>query len=207
MALDTYANLKTTVRKWTRRNDIDTFIDDVIDICEAEIYGNEVEPLNVRELEERATAVASTSSRYVALPTRYLSMRRLNITTTNTTEVEQRAPGALIIKTGSGRPRYFSATSQIEFDKQPDAAYALEMLYFKKPAALSSSNTTNDILTNYPNIYLHGCAWAAFDFAGEELKADARYKMFISAIKGANKKDRKARFGPAPVMATARSTP
>ena len=207
MALDTFANLKTAVRNWTRRNDIDEFIVDVIDICETEIYANPVEPLAVRELETRATAVASTSSRFIELPTGYLAMRRLQITTTFRSNVEQRAPSALVIRTGSGRPRYCSISSQIEFDRQPDSAYALEMFYYKRPTVLSDANTTNTVLTNYPNIYLHGCAWAAYDFAGEEVKADARYKMFMAAIQGANKKDRKARFGPAPVMASTRLTP
>jgi len=207
MSLDNYSNLKTAVRKWTRRNDIDTFIDDIIDIVEVEIYGNEIEPLSVRELETRATAVASTSSRYVAFPTRYLSMRELMITTTSSSTVEQRSPSAMVVRTHSGRPKYFTSTSQIEFDRQPDSAYALQMAYYKKPTALSSANTTNTILTNYPNIYLHGCAWAVFDFAGEEEKAALRRGMFLNAIRGANKKDRKARHGPAPVMGTQRMTP
>jgi len=207
MAFSNYEELKVAARNWTRRNDIDRFIDDVIDIVETEIYANEIEPLSVRELETRATAVTVDGSRYVALPAGYLSMRRLQITNTNNTDLEIRTPEALIIKQDSGRPRYFSATSQIEFDRVPDAIYDLEMLYYKRPDALSSSNTTNAILTAYPNIYLHGCMWATYDFAGEEARTAQRYTRFISAIKGANKKDRRARFGSAPVMATERSTP
>jgi len=207
MAFSTYGELKTLIRTWSRINNVASVVDDIIDLCEAEIFGNEEQGLEVRELETRATAVASTTSRFVELPARFLKMRRLNITTGHFSEVYQKAPGALVIQTGSARPTYFSAASQIEFDIQPDSAYALEMLYFKRTTALDDTNTTNTVLTNYPNIYLQGCLWAAFDFSGEEIKAAERQKAFFGAIRGANKKDQKGRHGPAPVQATDRSTP
>lgn len=207
MALGTYDELKTLLLNWSRITNIALVVDDVIDLAEAEIFGNEAEGLLVRELETRATAVTSTTTRFVELPVRFLNMRRLNITTSNITEVEQRSPSALVIKTGSNRPKYFSAASQIEFDVQPDSAYDLEMLYFKRTTALDDTNTTNTVLTNYPNIYLQGCLWAAFDFSGEEIKAAERRQSFLAAIRGANKKDRKGRHGPAPVQATDRMTP
>jgi len=81
------------------------------------------------------------------------------------------------------------------------------MLYFKRTTALDDTNTTNTVLTNYPNIYLQGCLWAAYDFSGEEIKAAERRQSFLAAIRGANKKDQKGRHGPAPVQATDRSTP
>jgi len=207
MAISTYQELKTLILTWTRITNIDSVVDDVIDMCESQIFGNESEGLLVRELETRATAVTSTSNRFVELPVRFLKMRRLNITTTNVSEVYQKAPGALVIQTGSARPTYFSAASQIEFDIQPDSAYDLEMLYFKRTTALSDTDTTNTVLTNYPDIYLQGCLWWAYDFSGEEIKAAERQKAFYAAIRGANKKDVKGRHGPGPVQATDRSTP
>ncbi len=207
MAFSTYGELKTLLLTWSRITNIAIVVDDVIDLCEAEIFGNQREGLEVRELETRATAVTSTTSRFVGLPVRFLSMRRLNITTSSFREVEQRSPSSLVIRTGSERPKYFSAASQIEFDIQPDSAYDLEMLYFKRTTALDDTNTTNTVLTNYPNIYLQGCMWWAYDFAAEEIKAAERKEAFLAAIVGANKKDRKGRHGPAPVMATDRSTP
>jgi len=194
MSLGNYAELKVAAQKWSHRNDTQEIVEDAITLCESEIYGNMGALLKVRELETRATATADTSSRYIALPDNYLSMRRLQINATSTTDIRQRTPEALKIRSGSGLPRYFATTSQLEFDITPDSAYTLEMLYYKRPAALSAAADTNDILTNYPNIYLYGTVWAVFKYSGEEDKATEWYGSFLGAIRGANKQDRRGRF-------------
>ncbi len=208
MSLDTYANLKTTIQNWSRRNDIPAHVDDVIDLCEAEIYNNSQSPLKVREMEVRATATAPTSDRYIALPTGFLEMRRLSlITGGQDIDIVHTTPESMRINEAAGRPDYFTVTSQIEFDRIPDSAYTLEMLYYKKPTALSSSNTTNDVLTNYPNVYLWGCRWATYVYAGEDEKAEMDYQRFVRAIKGANKQSKAGRFGPSPARRSERMTP
>ena len=208
MALNNYANLKTAVIEWSKRDDALSLVDDFIDLAESEMYANDVEPLQIREMEARATASTSTSDRYLALPTGFQSMRRLMLSLSGRDcDVRAVAPDQLRIYGDSGIPRYFAVTSQIEFDRVSDSAYTVDMQYYKKIDALSSSNTTNDILTNYPQIYLHGCLWALRTWSLEEEKAEYHYTKFIRAIKGANKKSNKGRYGPAPFMRIEGATP
>ena len=90
--------------------------------------------------------------------------------------------------------------NQIQFDRTPDAEYTLEIQYYKKATALSSVNLTNEILTNHPSIYLFGALAALFSYSLDTEQQMKYTQMFISAIKGANKADKKGRYGPAPSM-------
>ncbi len=208
MALNNYSNLKTAVVEWSKRSDALSLIDDFIDLAESEMYANSVEPLLIREMEARATSSTSTSDRYLALPTGFQSMRRLKLNLSGyDCDIKSVAPDQLRIYGDSGQPRFFAVTSQIEFDRVPDSAYTVDIQYYKSLDGLSSSNTTNDILTNYPQIYLHGCLWALRTWSLEEEKAEYHYGKFIAAIRGANKKSNKGRYGSAPFMRIEGATP
>lgn len=208
MSLDTYANLKLEIIDWSKRDDMDLRIDTFIDLAESEMYANAVEPLRIRDGETRATATVPTDSRFVALPTGYNEMRRLRLTDApNNWDISYRTPEQMVIEVASGRPRYFTVTSQIEFERVPDSAYTLEMQYHADFTPLSASNTSNVVLTNHPTIYLFGALWALHTWTEEPEEAARYYTQFIAAIKGANKKDKKGRYGPAPVMRVEGSTP
>ena len=101
----------------------------------------------------------------------------------------------------TGRPRFFTVIgNEIQLDRVPDSAYTLEVQYFRKATPLSDTNLTNDILTNHPSIYLFGALTALFSYS-QDTEQHLKYnEMFISAIKGANKADKKGRYGPAPAM-------
>lgn len=201
MALDTYSNLKIAIQKWTRRNDIDAHVDDVIDLCETEIYSNDQQILFLRSFETRSTASTSTTSRFLALPDDYIGFRQIRLVLADSfPDLIYKSPEQLFVLDRTGMPVHFTVTSQIEFDRVSDVVYTCEVSYYKKPTALSSSNQTNDVLTNHPNIYLFGCQWATYIYASEEQKAELAYARFIKAIVGANERDEFGRYGPAPVM-------
>lgn len=208
MALDSYDNFKAAVIRFTGRNDIADVIDDALSIADAQIYANDVQPLRIREMETRATATASTSSRFLALPDGFLKMRRLKLQLAlGDHDVRYMAPEQLEVDGDSGMPRFFTVTSELEFERTPDSAYTLEMQYFKRLTVISDANQTNDILTNYPNIYLFGVMYVLKQFEADEQLAQYYYGEFINAIAGANKQDRRGRYGPAPVQRIERSTP
>ena len=207
MSFSTYEELKTHIQTWAHRDDIPH--DEIIQLCEVDMFSanNDHPALMVREMETRATASADTSSRYLALPDGFLHMRRLRIDGSPPTDVQHASPEALQIKEGQDRPRYFTTTSQLEFDITPDSTYTLEMLYYKQPTGLSSSNTTNIILTNYPNIYSFGCQWAIKMYSSEPELSQFWYQQFSRAIRGANRTDRRARYSAVAVMRPEGATP
>lgn len=201
MSLDTFNNLKIEIIEWSHRSDLDGRIDSFINLAEVEMYSNPTKTLKVRSGETLVSSAASTSSRFLALPSGFLEMRRLRINTdTGFLRLTYRTPEQLGSSDGPGRPRFFTVTDQIEFDTIPDEAYAVEFQYLAEFTALSTSNQTNPVLTLEPNIYLFGALKQAFAYAHDTEEALKYHVMFMDAIKGANKKYNAGRYGQSPVM-------
>ena len=209
MSLDTYANLKLEIIDWSHRGDMDLKIDTFIDLAESEMYANTVEPLQVRDQETLAAFSTNTSDRFAALPTGYQSSRKLRIQIVNgeSLELRYRTPSQLNLISDTGLPLFFTITDQIEFDRVSDQVYSGEIQYYADFTALSDSNTTNFVLTDYPTIYLFGAMWALKTHVNEPQAAAGYYQQFINAIRGANNKSKIGRYGPAPVMRVEGSTP
>jgi len=208
MALDTYTNLKAAIKAQSTRTEMsDAEIDDFIAMAEADMYSN-VDPIRIRDMESRQTASLSASSRFLALPDSFLEMRRLKLNLSlGDQDVRFMAPDQMNLDGTSGIPAFYSVTSQLEFNRVPDSAYTIEMQLYKKLTALSSSNETNAILTNYPTIYLFGALWGLWLMAQEEEKAEFYYSKFTQAIKGANTGDKAGKYGSAPFIRIEGSTP
>ena len=214
MALDTFANLKAYLRSQSTRSEMsDGNLDDFILQAERAMYANPVAMIKVRGEETRSTALLSTSSRFLALPTSYLSMRRMIVRLDVGTTAERdldilfQAPDQMQVLDADGVPNFFTVTSQLEFNRLPLVADTVEMQYFKSLTDLSSSNTSNDILTNFPDVYVFGCLRYLWLFAQEEEKAEFYKGQFYEAIRGANKKDRSGRYGSSPRMRIEGATP
>jgi hypothetical protein len=146
--------------------------------------------------------------RFVTLPSGFIEARRVKLTVGESfVYLEQKTPFNMRYKTGSGIPSAFTITDTLELDIVPAGQYELEMTYFGDLEPLSATNTTNVILTKHHTIYLYGCLQALHLWARNEQLADYYYRLFIGAIKGANKRARLGRYGPAPQMRVTSSTP
>ncbi len=202
MSLTTYLGLKDSIESWSHRNDVANRLDDFIDLAESEMYRH----LRIRDMETRTTA--TTSGRYLALPTGFLEMRRVRlISGAQYFELLYSTPEGMYISQDSGIPGIYTITSQLEFDRSPDSAYTIEWQYYASLSALSAGSPTNAILTRFPNIYLFGSLWALYLWALQEDKAEYYYGKFMQAIQTANREDSKGRHGPAPAMRYGGPTP
>lgn len=74
-------------------------------------------------------------------------------------------------RSGTGRPIFFTINDNIEFDVSPDSAYSYEFTYYPKVSSLSATNTTNVVLTDYPDVYLHGCLYQLAMYTRDETGA------------------------------------
>lgn len=206
MALDTFDNLKIEIIDWAHRNDLDLKIPVFIQMAEQAMFANDTEVLKVRGSETRSEASATT--KYLALPDDFNSMRSVRIITdAGHNELLFKAPEQLDRRSGTGKPTQFTVTSQIEFDITPDQAYTVEIQYHAQPTPLSTANQSNEVLAKFPNIYLFGALSALFIHANDEIEAAKYSQLFTSAIKGANKNQKQGRYGPAPSMTLEGPTP
>jgi len=212
MSLGNFNDLVKSIITWSHRKDLGVLIPDFITLAETEMFANDDEVLEIRDDEKTATLTAigtpPNESRFITLPTDFISQRSLKITNQDDqTNLRYRSPTALRIHPDTGTPTQFTITSQIELDIVPDQDYTLTMKYFAKPAPLTASNQTNSILLSDPNIYLYGALHQVFVFTEDDNEAVKYFNKFNSAIRGANDRARKGRFGPAPAMKVLGSTP
>jgi hypothetical protein len=212
MALDTYDNLVKSITTWSHRKDLGVLIPDFIRLAEVAMFSNDDEVLELRDDERTASAIAvgtpPNESRFVALPDDYVSQRDFKILVQDDLfNLIYRSPTALIVRSGTGTPCRFTVTDQVELDIVPDQDYTLTMKYQSKPLPLSTTNQTNTILTEEPNIYLYGALHQAFVYSEDDNEAVKYLGKFQDAIRGANDKIKKGRYGPAPSMKVLSSTP
>lgn len=216
MALDTFTGLVDAVVRWSRRKDEDaTTIQDFITLAEEEIYNNVASPLRTRSMDKRFTAIVNTTERQYPLPSLYLQSRRLKINAQTDDnpgprtdcDVTYRAPDQLLLDITEGMPRFYSVTSQIEFDRIPDDLYEIEMQFWGKEPPLSNEVQVNAILTEFPSIYLFGTLSQLWKFHGEEQKSEFYNAKLMAGIQGINKAEKRARIGVSPQVRMERRGP
>ena len=199
MALGNFSQLKASIETWSKRQDVSDKIDDFIAICEDQIYSNTTEPLRVRSMVQTATSATSSSVRTQALPTGYLEVRRYDFTISGQRPtIDYVTPAHMNVRDGTGTPSVYTITSQVEYDIIPVEAYVTNMIYYGKVTALSTSNTTNDILTNHPEVYLYGSLMVLFQWAEDDEQSIKYQNLFFQAISGANSADSAGNIGVAP---------
>ena len=209
MAIDNYEKLTAFIRSKTKfRNDSDDLIQTFISLAEEKIYSNEInQPLRIKEMDTRSTALLSTTERYLVLPARFEEQRQfrinLNIDLTGDPwfkDVRYMSPEQLCRGSNPAYPRFFTATSQIEFDTISDQAYELTMQYFARLPALTTVNDTNAILTRYPSIYINGTLSEGYDYHDEPNDSKTYNDKQMASILSANTSQKKGRYGAAPVI-------
>jgi hypothetical protein len=181
MAITTYAQLQTALGNWLVRSgetETTSRAPEWISLFE----GRFKRKVRVREMEQRSTA--SLNGRYLALPTSpdaFLSMRALKINTDPVRVLEPVSPDYLWTFYGSsatGKPKVFSVIgSEIAFGPIPDSTDTVEMSFYQFDV-LSDANTTNWLLTAYPDIYLYGSLCEAEPYFGN----DARFPMWKARL-------------------------
>jgi hypothetical protein len=201
MALGTIDDLKAAIISYDGSDNIQKHLDDAISTTESRMFANDVEILNSRPEETRSRATMSTSSRFVELPEYFIDIRSIKyILDGDDLEIRYRSPQILQESSVSGRPEFFTVTSQLEFERVPDSEYTIEMNFTARVAPLTDDNTSNSVLTNHPQIYINGCMWFINSLPNAEQELGSYYEQeFYKAIRGANSEYDAGRFGPSPV--------
>jgi hypothetical protein len=196
MAFVNFSDLKASIEVWSKREDVKALIPDFIAFAENQIYSNTTEPLRIRSMVKTATDVTSVSVRTQALPSDYLEIRRYDFDISNQRRtIDYLTPAHMNISSGTGTPSNYTITSQIEYNIQPDEAYATNLTYYGKLTALSDANPTNDILTNHADIYLYGSLMTLFQYAEDDEQSIKYQNLFFQAIHGSNSVDSAGNIG------------
>lgn len=189
MALDTYTNLKTSIANWLARpsdTEVTSNVDDFIDLCEEELY----QRLRIKAMEYKDDAF-TVSSEYTTLPTGFIEFRSIKNNAAPYKDLSLVDSSFLDIyrQNPSDNTLYYS----IEGNKlrTSTGVSSLQIVYYKKFDALSGSTDTNDVLTNYPSLYLWGSLkQAGLFFKDDPSQWEALFEKALSKINGAENRSR-----------------
>ena len=186
MALTNYTELKASIADFLNRDDLTAVIPDFITLAES---GMNREVRHWR-METRKTAVLDTQ--YTALPTDFLEPIRMSLNTADTNTLEM--VNAFQISNlraqnlnTTGRPTSFAILDgSIEVFPSPDSNYTLEMLYYQKIDELGSVNTSNWVLSNFPDAYLYGSLVHSSPYLAEDNRIQTWAALYQKAINDIN---------------------
>jgi len=200
MAISTYAELKTAIANWLDRSDLTDVIPDFIALAET----RHKRDFKIRRMETRVTANTIADTEYYTLPDDYIAMRNIKLNTDTKTPLEFLTPEIMDrLQAGSsvGKPKAYSIKGNtIQLRPIPDGVYEIEIAYYKTFAALSDSNTTNDMLTHHPDAYLYGALVEAEPYLQNDKRLQVWAGLYDRAkedIIKSNERDRHS--GTAPV--------
>jgi hypothetical protein len=190
MSITTYAELKTAVANWLHRDDLTSYVDDIITLGERRI----LREIRTRDMEASlnltlSNGVATVPSDYVALkharidgsPSRPLSQM-------GASQVYQKFP----LRSASGIPQYIAVDNgSFIFGPFPDSSYTLLGTYYKRLSALSSG--TNTLFTSNPDLYLAASLSEALAFNANDKRLAVWEAKYQSIKEMLNSEDEAAR--------------
>lgn len=188
MALTNYDELQTSVINFTHRADLTSILPDFVRLAEDVIFGD----LEVRNQDTVATLSTVAGTATVALPSDFIKMRSLKLSSVEPKNPLQYLTPELFNERfqfdASGEPSAYTIIgSNLHLAKTPDAVYTLTAVYEARLVNLSTTQTTNWLLTNFPAVYLY----ATLVQAGIYIKKDVTtwYEAYKQTIDKINSKD------------------
>lgn len=195
MSITTYSELQTAVTDRIARADFTTSqTQECIALAESEIQGS----LRATDMETKSTTF-SIANEYENVPTNFLEVVSFWITSSVRYPLIYMSDDmqAYSYSTGSDAPKFYSVVGgQFHFAPIPDTTYTASLIYFAKFSALSGSNTTNWLLTAWPDAYLYGSLKHAAIRIQDAGMAQGYDSMFQSALQRIQRTSNRSRFGP-----------
>lgn len=201
MAIDTYANLQTTIADFLNRTDLTAAIPGFITLAEAQMVRRLLKDGPVRRMMGRSDATISTE--FAGVPTDFLGYRAFMMTDTPTIMLELVEPEQITkLKSRNtqltGQPQKVAVVgSEFQFYPAPDGPYSAELTYWKRIPSLSNSVTTNWVLQYYPDAYLYGALLQSAPYLHDDGRVDmwsAAYATVLDDMVQADKIERGAPY-------------
>ena len=207
MAINTYATLQTAVANWLDRSDLTDRIPEFIALSEARMNRTLrlAIMLNVDQTTLGGAATLVAGTRDYSLPSGYLQMLDFHLRTDPITPLSYITPENMNrMWAGSelGIPEAYTIFSdnasgtpikKVKLGPSPAGTYTYSMMFYKKIDALATDNTTEQMLTNNPDVYLYGALLEAEPFLMNDQRVQlwaTAFQESLSALQEQDNKDR-----------------
>ena len=194
MAITTYAELQAAIADFLNRDDLTSAIPTFISMAEAQM------DREIRHWRQEKRVETTLNERYENLPNDFLEAIALStdsdtrLTLISTADMQDKRE----LTTTSKDPLYYRFTAnQIEFFPVPSATSTtkLSLQYYGRTPVLSASNTSNWLLTYYPDAYLYGSLVHSAPYLGEDQRITVWASMYQNAVNGLRSDNKAAKHG------------
>jgi len=207
-SISNYSTLSTAIANWmTRASNADFALNigDFITFTEDRInYGSDdpefpSPPLRVADMEvPQTTMTILTGASFITLPPDFLQQRRVYMVGTPNLKLTYVTPNqmdASMGQTPAGPPPFFTIMSnQLILPSPAATTQSIVMGYYQEIPALSTSNTTNWLVTKHPSMYLAGACLEGSIFIGDDEGAAKWARIFTGHTRAFRRQDQKGRY-------------
>jgi hypothetical protein len=194
MAITNYTNLQTTIADFLNRDDLTSVIPTFIQLAEAQLNRD----IRHWKMETRSTGTQDAGDQYLEVPGDWLETIRLThaangqvLTLASRDEIATRR----VKNQGTTEEPflYNHIDGQIELYPTPSQAEAFELAYYAKIPALST-NETNWLITDHPDVYLYGALAHSAPYLAEDARIAVWAQLYSAAVQNINAASDKARY-------------
>lgn len=194
MPITNYTELKSAVADFLNRDDLTSVIPTFISLAEAQMQ----RVIRHHKMMQRSEAEIDT--RYFALPSDWAETVRFHVIGDRTYRLELTSLDDMLqLRQANGNPtgiptHFAHVGEQLEVYPTPSGTFDVELLYFKDIPTLSDSNTTNWLLTDYPDVYLYGALMQSAPYLDDDQRMQVWSTLYGNAVQAINQESKKSRY-------------
>lgn len=214
MAIDSYAKLQSEILDTLNRTDL---VADVTEYSPGTIEGavqrsiskaerRIVRRLRTREFETSTSFSTTASTETVAIPSDFVMAKTFMLTSDPVVVLVQKDLTTLyndVPSSATGIPSAFAPFgSSFYLRPIPDSARAAKLFYYQSPTPLSDVNTSNTLLTKYPDLLLYGALIEVTAHVEDDERIQLWKGAFDEAIKDITDDNTLNRWSGAPIRSS-----
>ena len=199
MALANYSDLTTAIGNWSNRPDLSARSDEFIALCESAIQAK------CKLLESETTATVTITAGVGTLPTGYVGMRSVYWVGSPNRPLSYIDPERYDwLRNNDSGDGYYYTISGSSIMTTPMGSGSVVCTYMGRFVGLSGSNTTNAIMTNFPDAYVFGCQLQLAIYADDDAAMQKYGILFNAACDRINQNNEDRRYGGSTLQVRAR---
>ena len=202
MAFTSYSDLKTEIANYLGRGDMTSQIPTFIRLAEERLRRD----LRIRQMLKVATATLTADDSTVALPSDFLAMKDIHLSTTPVRTLQFLNASNFYRNarvTDKGVPTMYTLlASEFKFAPIPDSNYTLNLIYYYKPDFLSDTNSSNIFLANCPDLLLYGALAEAEPYLVNDERIQTWASLYDRGVASLRASDDDAEYPSSPMSIT-----
>ena len=196
-----YSSLLQAITDWVDTPEIEQIADQMVQFVEADLNSR----LRCREMIVRART--TSDAEYVRLPSDWAEainlqivggMSPLRFVTLDESDIIKR-------QRSYTAPMFYSLMDgAIELVPAPADDLEIEMVYYGKIPALTTSNTTNWLLSRAPDVYLYGALTHAAPFLKNDARLQTFGQIYLARVSSLQEESQKSMHSGSPLISRTR---